>query len=228
MTEPSLEDREPEPVRRSHQQAQRTYDRLSGAYDLLEAPFERPARRMARRLLDAAPGERLLEIGCGTGEDLAAHARSVGPDGWCLGVDLAPGMLDRSAQRLADDGLTSRAALLRADALRLPLTERSFDAVYLSFTLELFDTPELGPLLAQCRRVLRDSGRLAVASLAQVADPPVLARLYVATRRLLPTVLDCRPIPTARLVREAGFVIERHLRRPLWGLPVDVLVARPR
>ncbi|MFP4635278.1 MAG: class I SAM-dependent methyltransferase [Nitriliruptoraceae bacterium] len=228
MTKPSHTDREPAPVRRSHRQAQRTYDRLSGAYDLLEAPFERPVRRTARRLLGATPGERILEIGCGTGEDLAAYARSVGRDGWCLGVDLAPGMLRRSAQRLTRDGLADRVSLLQADGLQLPLAERSFDAVYLSFTLELFDTPELEPLLAQCRRVLRDPGRLVVVSLAQVADPPVLARLYVAARRALPAVLDCRPIPTARWLHAAGFAIDGHLRRSVWGMPVDVVLARPR
>lgn len=214
-------------VRRGRAQAQRTYDRLAPVYDVLAGASERRGRRLGRRLVDVAPGERLLEIGCGTGMDLAYLAEQVGPNGWCLGVDLSTGMLRRTSRRLGRRGLADRTALTQADAVRLPLAPRCVDVVYLSFTLELFDTDELTAVLDGCRRVLRPTGRLGVVSLALPEEPPVMTRLYLRARKRAPSLLDCRPIPTEDLVRAAGFSVLRGRRTAVWGLPVDVVVAAP-
>lgn len=221
------DDRQLQRVLRSRRRAQRTYDRLAPVYDVVEAPFERRGRRAGRRLLDVAPGERVAEIGCGTGADLVALAKRAGPTGWCLGLDLSANMLRRTGRRLDRRGVSDRTALVQADAVQPPLASGSFDVVYLSFALELFDTDELTTVLDGCRRGLRPTGRLGVVSLALTDDPPVMTRLYLRARRRLPSLLDCRPIPTSELVRQAGFTILSRQRPSVWGLPVDVVVATP-
>jgi ubiquinone/menaquinone biosynthesis C-methylase UbiE len=183
------------PVRRPVAQARVTYDRVAAVYDLAENPFEYRARNHALRLLAARPGEQVLEIGPGTGHALAALARSIGPDGQVTGVDLSTRMLTRTRRRAARAGYAARAALIQGDAHHLPLAAGTFDAVFMSFVLELIDTPQIPQVLAECRRVLRPGGRLAVVSLQLTQPLPPMTRLYLAARRYLPGLLDYRPIP---------------------------------
>jgi ubiquinone/menaquinone biosynthesis C-methylase UbiE len=97
----------------------------------------------------------VLEIGPGTGHALVALAGSVGPAGQVIGVDLSARMLGRSRRRAVQAGETSRTRLIQADAHRLPLRAGAFDALFMSFVLELTDTPQIPALLDGCRRVLR-------------------------------------------------------------------------
>jgi len=214
-------------VRRGRYRARRNYDRLAPLYDLLAEPFERRGRRIGRHLLDIRPGERVLEVGCGTGADLAALATATGPRGWCLGLDLSERMVRRTDQRLTRREVTERATVAQADAVQLPLAPRCFDAVYLSFTLELFDADDLIAVLQECARVLQPTGRLGVVSLAMTDDPPLMTRLYLRAHRRYPSLLDCRPIPTDQLLARSGFTVLVRRRPSMWGLPVDVIVARP-
>ena len=69
---------------------QANYDRLSRVYDLLTTAGESHIRRQALAMLDTRPGERLLEIGCGTGKAMVELAKIAG---CVVGVDLSPGML---------------------------------------------------------------------------------------------------------------------------------------
>jgi len=64
----------PTDVTRSVAEARTGYDRIAGIYDLVAGASERPFREQGRALLALAPGERVLEIGCGTGETLAQFA----------------------------------------------------------------------------------------------------------------------------------------------------------
>jgi ubiquinone/menaquinone biosynthesis C-methylase UbiE len=213
------------PVERPVARARATYDRVASVYDLVENPFERRARRQGLRLLAARPGERVLEIGPGTGHALAALARSVGPAGQVIGVDLSARMLGRSRRRAARAGHAGRIGLIQGDAHRLPLRAGVFDAVFMSFVLELIDTPQIPPLLDECRRVLRPGGRLAVVSLQLTQPPAVMARLYLAARRHLPDLLDCRPIPVPDLLTATGWHLQARRPLSLSGLPATAAVA---
>ncbi len=213
-------------VRRSAKDARRAYNRLSRWYDALAGASEGPLRDRGLQALAAQPGERVLEIGFGTGHALVSLARSVAPSGYVVGVDISDGMAAVAARRLIKADCAGRVALALADGAQLPFAAGSFDAVFMSFTLELFDSPLLPLVLASCREALRPAGRLCVVALAKDQRGDALpARLYELAHRTLPRWVDCRPIFVGSLLQEHGFYIAASTRYAMWGLPVDVVLA---
>lgn len=211
-------------VHRSKAQAQASYDRLSRSYDLFAGAFEKRLRNLALERLTVAAGEAVLEVGFGTGHALVRLAEAVGDTGHVCGVDLSSGMAAVSERRLARAGLSKRVALRCGDAAQLPYADAQFDAIFMSFTLELFDTPEIPVALGECIRVLRPGGRLGVVSLSRADGTPLMLRLYEWLHRRLPQVIDCRPIYVEQALREAGFRIAHSEPERLWGLPAKVVV----
>jgi ubiquinone/menaquinone biosynthesis C-methylase UbiE len=212
------------PVARSRAAARLAYDRAS-RWSRLEEPFERRAVAAGLGLLRAQPGERVLELGCGAGGALVALARAVGSAGRVVGLDLSPRMIDLAAVRLGRAGLADAAELVVADASSVPFADASFDAVFMSFTLELFDTPEIPLVLTECRRVLRPGGRIGVVSLSRAAPVRWPTRLYERLHDRFPAMLDCRPIHGRLALEAAGFDQARSKLVPLWGLRAEAAVA---
>lgn len=213
-------------VRRSKEEARAAYDRMSAWYDWLAGPSEEEQIRAGLRELDVREGEQIVELGFGTGDALVSLARSVGATGRVYGVDISTGMARQAAGKLREAGLDERAALVCGDGARVPLVDGIVDGVFMSFTLELFDTPRMPLVLDECRRVLRDSGRLCVVSLARTDERSLLVRMYEQVHQWMPQYVDCRPIPVEAVLEDAGFEIESVDRRSMWGLPVDVVLAR--
>jgi len=213
-------------VRRTKAAARAAYDHLSYWYDLLAGSSEAVHMRLGLELLAPREGEAILEIGSGTGKALVSLCQSVGREGKVCGMDLSAGMLQVASRRLAEAGLTGQTYLLVGDGARLPYKDESFEAVFMSFTLELFDTPEMPEVLAECNRVLRPGGRLGVVSMLKSAQAGLAERLYEWAHVKLPAYVDCRPIQAQSLLLAAGFTLEKQQIRSMWGLPVDVIVAR--
>lgn len=200
-----------------------SYDRLSRWYDLLAGHWEEGVKRQALSLLEARPGERVLDVGCGTGREVAALA-SKGGSIW--GVDLSAGMLRAASARLCRLGVRDRVVLLRADALRLPVRRASFDASLLCFSLELFPDVLLRAVLGEVHRALRPEGRLCVVSLSLAGGASLMRRLYQWGHERFPALLDCRPIHAQAEVRQAGFAVWANRLTSVGGLPVEITVAR--
>jgi ubiquinone/menaquinone biosynthesis C-methylase UbiE len=213
-------------VYRAHRQAQRTYDRISRWYDLLEGYWEQRARETALRHLNVAAGQKVLEIGSGPGHSLVALARAVGPSGHVCGLDLSSGMLHVAQRRLKRARLALLPGLGCADAVQIPMANAVFDAVLMSFVLELFDTPEIPQVLGECRRVLRAGGRISVVALSKNGPHSGMRDLYEWGHARFPEVLDCRPILLQQALEGAGFRSLRATRMSLWGLPVEVVAAQ--
>jgi demethylmenaquinone methyltransferase/2-methoxy-6-polyprenyl-1,4-benzoquinol methylase len=204
---------------------QQFYDRLSHAYDLLANASEHHARDLGIEAFDARGGERLLEIGFGTGHALEDLARGVGESGRVTGLDLSYGMLQVAAKRLEREGLGGRVDLVLADGEHLPLADASYDGVFTSFTLELFELETIPRVLAEVRRVLRPGGRLGVVAMQEGGHGPLFG-LYKWLHRHFPHFIDCQPIEAGRLLEAAGFVLEHEETTKIWSLPIAVLVGR--
>jgi ubiquinone/menaquinone biosynthesis C-methylase UbiE len=210
-------------VTRSKQAARSSYNRMSGWYDLIAGSSERKFREKGLKMLNAAAGEMILEAGCGTGHSLLTLAHQVGPQGWVYGLDLSEGMLGQARSRLFRSGSKNQVMLQCGDAAHLPFPANSFDALFMSFTLELFDTSELPIVLDECRRVLNPGGRIGVVSLAKREGPAV--GFYEWLHLRFPILIDCRPIFARDIIMEAGFQIVKAKDLVMWGLPVDVILA---
>jgi demethylmenaquinone methyltransferase/2-methoxy-6-polyprenyl-1,4-benzoquinol methylase/phosphoethanolamine N-methyltransferase len=174
----------------------RLYDLLGAILMLGRGPAMRERTIALARLV---PGERVLEVGCGTGEiALRAKART-GPTGSVAGIDPSPEMIAVSRQKAARANLDIDYRVAGAEAL--PFTDATFDVVLSS--LMMHHLPEdLKPCaLAEIRRVLKPSGRLLIVDFTEPTSR--LGRLqpvWLIHRRLPSNVRD---LP--KLLEAAGF-----------------------
>jgi demethylmenaquinone methyltransferase/2-methoxy-6-polyprenyl-1,4-benzoquinol methylase len=198
------------------------YNKIAGVYDLLAEHSEQPMREIALEMLAAAPGEHLLEIGFGTGQVLAKLAQAVGPTGTVFGIDISENMLAQARALLEREGLADRVALACGDAQDLPYPNDSLDGIVMCFTLELFDTPDIPRVLAQCQRVLRPGGRIVVAAVSKEGEQGFVLRAFEWTHRHFPNLLDCRPIHARQALEAQGFSIEQARVESMW-VPVEIV-----
>ena len=210
-------------VKRSKKAARRAYNRLSRVYDLLTGSSETRFMHLGLEMLAVEAGETVLEIGCGTGKalwELCHHTERM------YGLDLAAGMLHVARERLSKENLEGRVHLLCGDGAALPYADHSFSALFISFTLELFDTPEIPLVLAESHRVLQPDGRLVVVSMLKTIKPGPAVRLYEWFHEHFPVYVDCRPIDAQGMIQTAGFKLEKRLMKSMWGLPVELVMVR--
>jgi len=213
-------------VRRSTQQAKAAYDRMSRWYDLLSGGFESKYRDAGVRKLDPKEGDLVLEIGFGTGHSIVALAELVGGSGKVYGIDLSEGMLDVAEARVKRAGVTERAVLTCGDGRRLPFERDFFDGILISFTLELFDTPEIPLVLLECLRTLKRGGRISVVGLSRKGKLSAMTKLYEWFHEKLPQFVDCRPIYVQESLEEIGFLILDAADFFLAGLRGELVLAQ--
>jgi ubiquinone/menaquinone biosynthesis C-methylase UbiE len=210
-------------VVRSKEEAKTSYNRMSRYYDMVAGSSEKKYRDIGLEKLDAQPGEHILEIGYGTGHCVQALATAVTESGKVCGIDLSEGMHTIAQERIDKAGLSANVDLRVGDALALPFPPESFDGVFMSFTLELFDTPEIPQLLAQCHTVLRSTGRIVIVSL--IKKPGKAVSIYEWFHEKMPTAVDCRPIYAQEDLKSADFTIQDVSALSMWGLPVEIILA---
>jgi len=216
------------PVPRTKEEAKRFYDQISRFYDYLTGKFEREYAEKALDLLSIEKGEAVLEIGFGTGHCLRRIAECIGQMGKAYGIDISSGMLEVTKRRLEKAGLTNRVELCCGDAVSLPYRDCIFDVVFMSFTLELFDTPEIPKVLCEIKRVLKPGGRLGVASMSKEDGESILLRLYEWIHMKWPKYVDCRPIYVEQSLENVGYEIKDKEKFRFFGLPGDTIVGLKR
>ena len=212
-------------VKRSKEEAKISYNKMSKWYDLLAGYSEKRFRDVGLQKLNIQEGERVLEIGFGTGHCVLSLARSAGDTGKTYGLDLSEGMLKITASRIEKAGLSEKVDLQCGDALNLPYPEFYFDAVFMSFTLELFDTPEIPIVLQQCKRVLKKDGRICVVAMSKEEKQGPMVKLYEWLHEKLPNYIDCRPIFVRQSLENAHFKIINVTMMSFWGLDVEIILA---
>jgi ubiquinone/menaquinone biosynthesis C-methylase UbiE/protein-S-isoprenylcysteine O-methyltransferase Ste14 len=152
------------------------YDHLeSRVYDLalrwVLLPFggERSFRREMTSALDFAPGERVLDLCCGTGSSSAALRERAGSSCRLVGADLSRGQLSRAARKKECRPIL----LVEANAARTPFASASFDCVVIPHALHEMPRETRIAVLGEARRLTRHDGRVAV---LELDDPPSRVR----------------------------------------------------
>lgn len=143
----------------------------------VQAPHPLITRERLRGILAASPGERILEIGPGTGYYTLDLATWVGPEGSLEIFDIQQEMLDHTMRRVREAGI-AHVAPARGDAASLPYEDDSIDAVVLITVLG--EIPDQAAALAEIARVLRPGGRLVVGEL--LGDPHYTPPSSLGTR----------------------------------------------
>jgi demethylmenaquinone methyltransferase / 2-methoxy-6-polyprenyl-1,4-benzoquinol methylase len=142
------------------------FDRIAPVYDAMNhamtAGLDRRWRRLAVEAV-VAPGDRVLDACCGTG-DLALAAQTAG--GTVTGLDFSEAMLDRARRK------SSEIEWVQGDLLRLPFGDGSFDSATVGFGVRNVEGLDLA--LTELRRVLKPGGRLAILEIVRPTGPLAL------------------------------------------------------
>jgi ubiquinone/menaquinone biosynthesis C-methylase UbiE len=141
------------------------FGRVAADYD--QAGFLPAIARQLVRHADVRPGERVLDVACGTGAAAIEAARLAGPDGVVIGVDLAPPMAAEAARRLQTLG-SANLGVAVMDAERLGLRPRSFDVVCCASAVYLLH--DQAAALRRWRQLLRPGGRISVSAFGGLDD----------------------------------------------------------
>jgi arsenite methyltransferase len=162
-------------------------------------------RRHVREALAAAPGERILDIGCGPGFYARELLEEIGPDGSIVAVDASPDMLALARRRCEGHG---NVTFREGNAVALPVDDRDFDAALCVQVMEYVADPAAA--LAEMHRALRPDGRLLVWDIDwatvwwQSDDPARMRRVLQAWDEHL--VHPSLPRTLGARLRAAGFV----------------------
>jgi phosphatidylethanolamine/phosphatidyl-N-methylethanolamine N-methyltransferase len=145
------------------------YDKLAKVYDLIFGPTLHPGRLQAIERMHIQPGERVLEVGVGTGINLPLYPR----DAAVTGIDFSSSMLEKARERAArKDAAPVR--LLQMDAADLKFADSAFDIVYAPYLISV--VPDPVKVAQEMRRVCRPGGRIIF--LNHFLSPnPILSRI---------------------------------------------------
>ena len=130
------------------------YRRYAGVYDAVFGPVLQPGRKAVVQALGLKTGERLLEVGVGTGLSLPLYPRDV----QITGIDVSREMLEKARARVARRHLTNVEALLEMDAERMSFADASFDKVVAMYVVPVVENPVR--LLEELHRVCRPRGEI--------------------------------------------------------------------
>jgi phosphatidylethanolamine/phosphatidyl-N-methylethanolamine N-methyltransferase len=129
------------------------YDKLANVYDLTFGPTLHPGRLQAIQRMDIQPGERVLEVGVGTGINLSLYPKNCS----VTGIDFSSSMLEKARERAARKEIRNM-RLLQMDAGDLKFADGSFDIVYAPYLISL--VPDPVKVAQEMHRVCRSGGRI--------------------------------------------------------------------
>jgi phosphatidylethanolamine/phosphatidyl-N-methylethanolamine N-methyltransferase len=145
------------------------YDKLAKVYDFTFGPALHPGRLQAIERMDIQPGERVLEVGVGTGINLPLYPKNCS----VIGIDFSGSMLEIARERaVRKDSRNVR--LLQMDAADLKFVDNSFDIVYAPYLISV--VPDPVRVAREMRRVCRPGGRIILLNHC-LSPSPILSRI---------------------------------------------------
>jgi phosphatidylethanolamine/phosphatidyl-N-methylethanolamine N-methyltransferase len=150
------------------EQTERVYSNYAGVYDRIFGRVFQASREAVVRRLQIEPGERVLEVGVGTGLCLPLYPRECR----ITAIDLSQAMLDKAAERVQEQGLAN-VKLLRMDAGEMTFPDDAFDIVIAAYVVTA--VPDYRKLMSEMIRVSRPGGRLIMLNHFTQASPIVAA-----------------------------------------------------
>ena len=175
---------------RKEEYVHRMFSSIAGRYDLMNTVMslnrDRYWRRFAVAQMALGPGDRALDVACGTAMLTRELARVVGPGGKVVGVDFCAPMLAVGRRNLARWGLEDVVSLVEGDAMRLPFADGGFAGAVSGFALR--NVPDIARVLTEMGRVVRPGGRVVTLEFAK-PRVPVFKQLYnLYFNRVVPLV----------------------------------------
>ena len=154
------------------EQIERVYSNYAGVYDKVFGRVFQGSREAVVRNLRVEPGERVLEVGVGTGLCLPLYPENCD----ITAIDVSEAMLDKAAARVKEHGL-SNVKLMRMDAGAMEFPENSFDIVIAAYVVTA--VPDYRKLMQEMVRVSRPGGRLILLN-HFTQDSPIIAAVEKA------------------------------------------------
>jgi phosphatidylethanolamine/phosphatidyl-N-methylethanolamine N-methyltransferase len=140
------------------------YEKLASVYDWIFGPTLHPGRLQAMQRMAIASGDRILEVGVGTGINLSLYPR----DCAVTGIDLSDSMLEKAHDRVAEKAMRN-VRLLQMDATSLSFPDDSFDIVYAPYLISV--VPDPVAVASEMRRVCRPGGRIIILNHFRSSNP---------------------------------------------------------
>jgi ubiquinone/menaquinone biosynthesis C-methylase UbiE len=120
--------------------------------------------------------------------------------------------------------MLKRIRLILGDSGRILYKSCFFDAIFVSFTLEVFEANEILVILEECKRALHTSGRLGFVAMDYKDCTAV--KIYNWFHARIPSVVDSAPIDIRKIIERSGFKLVKLIEKGMTGLPVVMLTAR--